>query len=171
MTDEPGRIVWGGYPNTDRDYPRIVRCAPGADVRAVVISERAEVVAVHWLDGRTIPHLTPPSACAGCQAHTRWRLVSYLAAWVYGARSWSILEVPEEATREYLDTLEGRGGSIRGLKITLTRLRPYANARVRLMWSPASGPADSLPDPPNLREALAKVWSSNRGKGAGDATS
>jgi hypothetical protein len=168
MTLEGGRIQWGGQPNQDRDYPRIVRCRPGNPVKAIVLSDSAELVPVHWLGGRSSPHLVPSSACAGCQAHTRWRLVAYLAVWIYGLRTWAILEIPEEATKEHRDSLTDPRGSLRGLGIVLARTLPYHNAKVSLQWLAANHTADSLPDPPDLHAALARIWSANHGASEGN---
>ena len=164
---EAGRIQWGGESNRDRLYPRIVRCTPSATLRGVVLCDRAELVQVHWVNARSSPHLSPSSACSGCQARTRWRLVAYLAVWIYGLRNWVIVEVPEEATYEERDTLSGARGSIRGLIVNLRRTRPSHNGRVSLTWEPALNRTEELPEAPDLRAALCQVWSANHGEKEG----
>jgi hypothetical protein len=137
---EHAGIAWGGEPNPDRDFPRVVRPRPGVAVRGVVLSSKAELVRVHWLDGRSTPHLLAPHRCPGCEARTRYRLVAYLATWIHGYRTWSLVEIPEEASTT-----------------------AAVNSRVWLTWEPPTGSPDSLPEPPDVRAALTQLWSQRLG--------
>jgi hypothetical protein len=160
---EHAGIAWGGEPNPDRDFPRVVRPRPGVAVRGVVLSSKAELVRVHWLDGRSTPHLLAPHRCPGCEARTRYRLVAYLATWIHGYRTWSLVEIPEEATRECLDALSGARGPLRGMHLCLARTTAAVNSRVWLTWEPPTGSPDSLPEPPDVRAALTQLWSQRLG--------
>lgn len=153
-----GGPVWGARPDwSSGDWLPIVRAKLGYTVRAVAVNELIETVQIHWVDGRTVPHLAG-GACPACQDGFTPRLVGYVGGCLPATLRSCLIEFPARCLIEWTR----RGGEnpprLRGMEVILRRTQDRPNGRVEFEVHRWRGDAARLPGPVDVRSALLRIW-------------
>jgi hypothetical protein len=156
QASENPTVSWGPDPEiAHRPWVPILRPALGQPVRVVLISNIIEEVALHWIDGRSVPHTRPSETCASCLSGSRPRSYHYGLGWgVYRGRECiCLVEISADA---FWGCEALKGADLNGLPLELTRhghTRGHVTARVGSVRKTV--PHMALP---SIREALQAVW-------------
>lgn len=142
--------------NATRFQLTLIRCQQGGTIRAVITSPRIVGLYTHYFGGRTCPCVDVQ--CKACSEGFSARWHGYFGVWLAGKPQHKILELtanPCLAIQSYQDTY----GTTRGALITVKRVGARQNGRVECVCEPCNRDKLSLPDEPNLINALATLWS------------
>jgi hypothetical protein len=133
----------------------IVRTKPGPPNAMIVTSHAVLGVYTHYWKGRTKPCDGP--ACPACEAMMGARWYGYLAVWHPKSNAIGLLEITPSTTTA-LDAYEESHGTLRGAKVTTSRANRKINSRLILTIEEGTFSADKIPQPPNVRHQLCKLW-------------
>lgn len=150
-------IEWSDGPPTTSlgDRLQLLRCPPGSGPPLVVLSSSLVGVKLHWIAGRSTPHVS--ENCKGCEDHlpTRWR--GYLACWSPKSQATCILELTE-ACVDAIANYRQLYGTLRGAQIRLSRPSCKANGRIHCEIIAGTTPDSLLPVEPDIKPALIRMW-------------
>lgn len=133
----------------------ILRILPGKPVTAIVTSHDAEGAELHYWKGRSTPCNFPD--CAACDAHHAPRWYGYLAIWNPTNNQRALVELTA-ACAAALDAWVDVHGTTRGAQLTLSRANKKPNSRLALTLTPSNYTNHKIPEPPNVRHQLEKMW-------------
>ena len=160
MSDQ---IEWTDAPTAASKLPacELRRCPPGGLKPQIILSDWITGNELHWFNGRSFPHLK--NDCPACAAKRAKVWKGYLAALDPAKRTVYLLEITPncvDAATAYKQSY----GSLRGSALTLNRSATKANGRVTASFVPANLAGLDLPQPPDVRGTLERMWQTDHRK-------
>lgn len=148
------------FQNEPPDDPRGVslplkRCPTVKQVMGIITCDQMLCCPTHYYGGRTIP-------CTGedCPAHkdgVPWRWHSYVSAWVPYQKLHILFESTAKASEPF-KLYRLAHGTLRGCQYVAKRCTSAANSRVIIETKPADIEQLTLPNEPNVLQALSIIW-------------
>jgi len=159
--NQPPPVNWCDPPDPYELNTRLcIVCAPPhGHLDFVLLNDLWHGAPIHWIDQRT----TPCTKGNGCRCETedipaRWK--AWIGATSYQTRRIVLVEVTAAALLAAgLDTPALGGKILRGLSLRISRDKATKTGRVvaELLDRPRV-PANKMPDPPNVRLELSRIW-------------
>jgi hypothetical protein len=151
------QIVWTGRPeaNDAQSKVKLIRCPAKGVFVFYITSAQIHSTRIHYYKGRSRPHTKP--SCEACDAGNEHRYKGFIAACNKHDRGQGIIELTAGPADQLYDHLENKG-SIRGLIIQLTRPSGRANGLIEITIRKPDIDPEELPKPPNVIQALKKIW-------------
>ncbi len=134
---------------------RIHRTPATKPIRGIILSSHLIGTMLHFYRGRSKP--CTKEKCEACEMGQKPRWKGYLELKPADGRTVQIVEITERVFPE-LDREEKKHGSIRGLKIELSRLKPRANAPLHLEIKAGRIADCDLQQEHDLRAILERMW-------------
>ncbi len=150
-------IEWTTAPKT-KDKPigyQLKRCPCGSTPPLIILSDRIIGAELHWLGGRSSPHLK--HNCPGCLAKTARVWKGYLAVIDPRTQQLSCLEITPPCV-DALNSYAAAWGSIRGAAIRLSRSTTKANGRIKIEITQSTYATERLPQPFDVHLLLEQMW-------------
>jgi len=149
---------WSDTPPTGTDQPsyRIIRTPADKSITLCVTSEGITGCVTHFVQNRTVPCEGEP-VCQHCQEGHSWRWHGYLSGIMAGTHEHVLFEFtapPSDTFRNYLQI----AGTLRGCIFTANRPSGRPNGRVVVACKSPTLSHLQIPDPPNIRNILCRVW-------------
>jgi len=126
----------------------------------LVLSEKALTYPMHYVRSRTTPCLSP-GPCEGCDANLEVRYKAYLAIYFPRDAVIAIFETTDHGGQVLVDHYK-KNGSIRGKKLTVWRTGKKDNGPCNCLLSQLPDVMSALPEAPDVREFLNRMWYSRR---------
>jgi hypothetical protein len=143
--------------NDRPSYAQIRRCTPTSPLRGVAISEYLGAD-LHWLNGRSSPHIEPQTDCPGCTEKRPRRWEGYLWLWEPQTSAIRIAAFPPGPLTEF-DAYIAAHGTLRAATVELAKPGGKPSSRVRARLTRSTYGLDQIPSPPaTLEEALLHIW-------------
>jgi len=148
---------WTDRPPDTKSQPALTlkRTGPTKTV-GICLSNKPIGTLVHFWRGRTRPCLGP-LLCEACHDGQTRRWKGYLALYNPDERKVWIHEFTENAYGGIGEALESFT-SLRGHWIRFERTKPVSNAPVVATVSPSKSPSDTIPEDPDIKQVLNRIW-------------
>lgn len=127
-------------------------------LRCYILSERQVGVWVHFAGGRTGPCTRGTGGCDGCRAGLRRYWKGFLFGLFDRAAPVAILEYTAAAAEPHTRRLTGQGKPIRGCQVVAFRRDGKPQGKVILQIADQPRPDLAIPELPDLRWALMRIW-------------
>lgn len=149
---------WSNTPPTEdlTSWHRLIRAPERGGLTAVILSDDLVGCPVHYARGRTRACERP--ACEWCADGLTPRWTGYLSILGIQSGRIDILEVTAAAAAPLIRARSTRG-SLRGLRVDVSRRNNRHNGRIILTVSVHTDDYDSLPPPCDVIAFLTKLWS------------
>lgn len=131
------------------------RTPPDSPLSAIVLSHDLLGCYTHYYGGHTVPCEAPN--CPACDDNMPSRWHAYVAAWNPKDHSIFIFETTLKAAQA-LEAYRDTYGTLRGCFFCASRPKRRRNARVEIQTRPADLTKHNLPEPIDLKRALAVIW-------------
>lgn len=148
-----------GKPSADQRaaYAQIQRCRPTQIVRGIALSEYLGAE-LHWLSGRSSPHLEPHGECPGCLENRSRRWEGYVWLWEPQTSAIRIAAFTPGVVSNF-DGYVNSHGTLRAASVTLSKPGGKPTSRVHAQITRSTYGLDQLPHPPDtLNAALMHIW-------------
>lgn len=158
-------IQFCSRPPEDHALPSmdLIRTPAGGALTGIITSHEPIAVPTHWHGGQTMPCTgSECPACAQLKPKT-WHV--YLGLWGPQSAKHVIFECTASAAEKLYAWLETRD-SLRLAQLAAARRGKRENGKVELMLKPISTAHLSLPEAPDLRAQLTRIWRINESKTA-----
>lgn len=151
------RVPLTNRPDREIREPRIeiVRTPKTGGLAGLCLSHDVAGAYTHWYRNRTRPCTRP--ACEACENKCPWRWHGYLAIMSTMTQNVVILEITT-GPLDAIDAWMKAHGTLRGARISVTRVNKNPNARVKMTITPAAADQRTLPEAPPIAYHLAKIW-------------
>lgn len=148
---------WSDRPRREaqtRAY-QLLRTPPKGELKGIVLSDQQVGCYTHFWRGRTT--VCTHEVCDACTAGRAPRWYGYLAIWSPTSHTTGILEFTEAALAS-VDAYFTTHGTLRAAKLIARRISHRANGRVVLDISEGNYAAATLPECPDVKSVLCKIW-------------
>lgn len=152
---ESARVQWADRPPPPPGFVRIIRPRPGEVLRLIALSDKIEGTDVHFWEGRTIPCRAPFNHCPACK-HRKPRWEGYLMCFREVTREIVLAAVTKGAANRC--TFLRNGPKLRGRRVELERIETREEGRVELRIGDFIARPQILPEAPDIRETLHRIW-------------
>ena len=148
---------WANQPNEPTTETRmpIMRVLPGRPKSGIILSVGLTGAYTHFWRGRTTICTAPE--CDACDANRLPRWYGYLAVWSPSTKTQALFELTPAAAPDIIAHQEAYG-TLRTARLTLQRANAKANSRVQAAIEPTTYATKDLPEPPNVRAILQRIW-------------
>lgn len=136
------------------DY-KIIRVKPGKGVEFWSASDAPICIATHWTGRRSIR--CPEDGCEYCKDEVEQRWRGYVWAVSCANEQLAIMEYTG-GVGQFIEEFWKERGSLLGQLMKLERTGKANNSPLKCTWGKPSRAERDLPDPPNLRTILMRVY-------------
>lgn len=152
---DAAQISFSDRPPPPPGFVPVLRPGDGEILRLVALGDRIEGTFVHFVAGRSSPCVGPGFNCRVCRGQKK-RWIGYLMAYLEARRQVVLAELTASAVRDCRDLTLGT--VLRGRRFEVERVGEGRQGRVQLRLGRMVARADDLPDAPDTREALCRMW-------------
>lgn len=152
---ESARIHWQDAPPPSQGFLRIWRPKAGETLRLVALADKIEGTEIHFWEGRSLPCPGPFNHCLACK-HRKPRWEGWLMAFNPHTREIGLAAITKGARSRCRELQVGI--KLRGRRFELERIEGRQEARVELRIGDPFPRRHLLPEAPDTREALARIW-------------
>lgn len=133
----------------------LLRTPTGRPITGIVTSDDLVGTATHFYHGRTMP--CDKGNCEPCHKGLPWAWHGYISLFARKSHTQCLFEMTAKAV-DPLKTYRLAHGTLRGCMLHARRVNSAPNARVVIETSVADLQSITLPEAPNILEALSIIW-------------
>lgn len=156
-SDFDENIVWQNAPPAgDVGYRfRMIRVPEKQPLEGMILSHRMIGSQVHYLNGRTLPHLREDCPCDGRKVGLRWE--GYFTFQHTKTEELLILAVPLNVGG-IIDGWWRKRRTLRGMKFKAWRPSQTPNGKIHILGKDSDHDPETLPKVPELERVLCRIW-------------
>lgn len=133
----------------------LMRCPTNKPIQGIITCRDLVGTRTHFFHGRTVP--CDDTDCPACEVGISWRWHGYVSLFCDRTNRTILFEFTARAA-EPLTQYRKAYDSLRGCLMNASRSNSQGNSRVNIRTRPADLEKITLPEEPNLLEALSIIW-------------
>jgi hypothetical protein len=150
-------IRWMDRPPEDHDLPAmdLLRTPTSGTMSGVITCDKPICVPTHWFGGQTLPCVY--DECPACIEQRARVYHVYTSLFNPNLTKHWIFECTAEASRIIYQLAE-QTSNLRGVMLSAARRGKRANGKVEILLKQSPIDKFKLPDPPDLKAHLSRIW-------------